>query len=227
VSVEQRRDQRFRYYLEIKLHKGAGEKKYLTDDVSYRGFLLHSDEEFNERQLVRFSTRLPPDDTSFRGHALVVHKSSDSAYGFELYGTDKRDNPWERFIREVARFEPPSKKIPEREKRATPRFDLLLPIRAKNLSSLEQLYTRDISASGIFIHSEHEKYAVDQSLQLELLHPSKEGSFNLGGIITRVEKGRGIAVELADMNETRREELWNFVEDLFPDDFHIRLPDEE
>lgn len=218
---------RFRYHLELKMHKGAEEKKYLTDDVSYRGFLLHSEDNFTERQLVRFSAHLPPEGDVFRGHALVVHKGSDYAYGFQLYGADKRDNPWERFIRDFARFEPNTQPVPGMEKRLTPRFDASLPIRAKNLNSIQLLYTRDLSTSGIFIHST-DPFDPGQSLQLELLHPTEEGKFELGGIVTRVESGRGIAVELSGLTEDRRESLWQFIGNLFPeDDFHVRLPDEE
>lgn len=225
---EQRRDRRFRYRLPVTLVRGAQEVALLSDDVSFRGLFLRTDDPPPLRQLLQLRLRLPPENDELRVHAMAVFtvapgtEGRTPGVGVQLYALgDEARQRWERFVRWVAATHPesdaarvrPKPSAPDPVHRRFPRVARTLTVRTPSVDDLQVLVTRDVSRGGKFLRTTAD-LPVGSELRLLVAHPRTGQTFAVDAIVRRRVEGpperAGIGVEFVGLDEKRREELASF-----------------
>lgn len=127
-SKQRRRDKRYRTQLPVRTRLGGKVQEATAEDVSFRGLYLATDNPPPERQLIRIEASLPPNDTAFATHAMVVYCVTTAepggrrpGCGVQFYGMGNERRAWEAYVqhvqrssealpdrREVARVQPPA-----------------------------------------------------------------------------------------------------------------------
>ncbi|HUH03035.1 MAG TPA: PilZ domain-containing protein [Kofleriaceae bacterium] len=225
-----RREPRFRLQIPVQLRLGKQIIDLVTEDVSFSGMFLRTDQPPPQRGLVKVDVPVDGELQPIPLVAMVVHSISPSpdsrripGAGLQLYGVggEVRDR-WARFILslrqrhqdaasrpvrvEVSSVTPPVEPINRRHVR----FAAVLAVRSKTLDELVTTYTRDISQGGTFLTTDVPLIAGDD-LYLELIHPESGNAFGLQCIVKRKVRD-GVGVEFSDLDEQRRELFWRFVE---------------
>lgn len=225
---EQRRDRRFRYQLPVTLLRGAQEVSLLSDDVSFRGLFLRTDDPPPLRQLVQLRMRLPPGNDELRVHAMAVFSvppgtaGRTPGVGVQLYALgDEVRQRWERFVRWVAETHPegaaprnpPGPAAPDPVHRRFPRVARTLTVRTPSVDDLQVLVTRDVSRGGKFLRTSLD-VPVGSALRLLVAHPRTGQTFAVDAIVRRRVEGpperAGIGVEFVGLDDQRREALAAF-----------------
>jgi PilZ domain len=101
----QRRDKRYRTRLPVRTRVGGRLQSLFTDDVSFRGLFLCTEQPPPVRQLIRIETILPPNNVPFATHGMVVYvigKDDPSGrppgVGVQFYGMGDERRVWESFV---------------------------------------------------------------------------------------------------------------------------------
>jgi hypothetical protein len=118
-SAEQRQDRRFPFRLAVTLVRGREEIPLRTDDVSFQGLFLETDEPVPLRQLVRLRLLLPPFHRELIAHGMAVHAVRPEGdpirppgVGVQLYGLDRAArNVWSDFVARVRQGELDDRRI--------------------------------------------------------------------------------------------------------------------
>ena len=108
-TADLRREGRTAYRLPVTLVRGREEIPVRSEDVSYHGLFLETDEPLPLRHLIRLRLLLPPYDRELQAHAMVVHVvPSDNAegkpagVGVQLYALDRAARAvWGHFVARV------------------------------------------------------------------------------------------------------------------------------
>jgi hypothetical protein len=225
-----RREPRFRLQIPVQLRLGKQIIDLVTEDVSFSGMFLRTDQPPPQRGLVKVDVPVEGDRQPIPLVAMVVHRIEPipgsrrvPGAGLQLYGVggEVRDR-WARFILslrqrhqdaasrpvrvEVSNVTPPVEPINRRHER----FAAVLAVRSNTLDELVTTYTRDISQGGTFLTTDVPLTAGDD-LYVELIHPESGTSFGLQCIVKRKVRD-GVGVEFSDLDDERRELFWRFVE---------------
>jgi hypothetical protein len=233
VDRTKRREQRFDIQLALALRQGTRVQRLLTENVSYRGLFVRTDTPPPLRQLVKLETQLPPEATPFVTHGMSVfviqpddQNGRAPGAGIQFYGMGDERRAWEAFvnhIRQKARVEgnaalgtgsSPSLQGPEPVRRRHERIAITLEVRPASVEDLMRLWTRDVSAGGMFLSASEPRPEVGARLQLTIWHPTTGGSFALDVIVRRHGDhpgGAGVGVEFLGMTDARRRELFQFI----------------
>lgn len=231
MSESKRRDPRHVVQIALKLTVRRVTYQVVTEDVSFRGLFVRTDEAISARQLVPIEVDLP--DGVLKVHAMavwVIGKDNDTGrvpgVGLQFYGLGREETGrWQRFVRGLresearaaeearAQAQHASEVAVEPIRRAHPRFSAAFFVRAKNRDTLLELYTRDISAGGMFLLTD-EVVALGARVALEIVHPDAKQVFELSAIVRRASRPpepTGLGVEFPDLDEPRRAALFDFI----------------
>lgn len=105
-TPEQRRAERYPYRLPVTLVRGREEIPLLTEDVSYHGFFLATDDLPPIRHLLRMRLLLPPFNRELSVFGMAVHHVAEfdrqPGVGVQLYALDRAARAvWENFVTSV------------------------------------------------------------------------------------------------------------------------------
>lgn len=101
-------------------------------------------------------------------------------------------------------------------RRAYPRYDAELELDLRSVNELRHLFTRDVSRGGMFIVTDA-PLDPGASLLLQVLHPSRQESFELAAVVRRRDLSpAGIGVEFTDLTPERREAFMAFIQEKLP-----------
>jgi uncharacterized protein (TIGR02266 family) len=230
----QRRDRRFDVQLSLTLRQGNKSQALLTENVSYRGLFVRTDTPPPLRQLVKLEAVLPPDGVRFVTHGMSVFVIPPDdpggrapGAGIQFYGMGDERRAWEAFVNQIkprAEGSAPTPllahdlKGPEPVRRKFERVPLVLEVRPTSVTDLLRMWTRDISAGGMFL-SASQPPAIGAELRLAVTHPATGTVFNLDAIVRRHgdnPSGHGVGVEFVGMSEARRREFFRFITSTVP-----------
>jgi hypothetical protein len=104
--AELRREGRTAYRLPVTLVRGREEIPLRSEDVSYHGLFLETDEPLPLRHLIRLRLLLPPYDRELVAHGMVVHvvpadnaEGKPAGVGVQLYALDRSARAvWGHFV---------------------------------------------------------------------------------------------------------------------------------
>jgi hypothetical protein len=105
-TAELRREGRTAYRLPVTLLRGREEIPLLSEDVSYHGLFLETDDPLPLRHLIRLRLLLPPYDRELVAHGMVVHvvppgnaEGKRPGVGVQLYALDRAARAvWGHFV---------------------------------------------------------------------------------------------------------------------------------
>ncbi len=237
MGKERRREPRYPYRLPITLKAQGKAQETITEDVSYRGTFVVTDEPPPMRSLVQVRAKLPNSGELLETHAMNVFVlprgnggGRTPGVGLQFYAMgDAVKKQWNDFIDSVRRkISPP---VPKTTERQFVRFALKLAVKPRNLDELHTLYTRDVSRGGMFLLAPR-ALSVGSELAVDVYHPESDEVFTLECIVRRTEPGPplGIGVEFHKLNANGRQAFYEFVtsaiEELTGDDL-IMIDDED
>lgn len=230
-----RRDVRYRVRVPVVLAIGRRSLSSVTQDVSLRGMFVHTDSPPALRQLVRVDVMLPG-DAKLSLNAMIVfvlpahneHRRPPGV-GLQLYGVGREaESVWQAFIRDVAAQHPEADRhdvelqkpaAPDPVRRRHPRLGVRMRVLPRNVDALIEMWTRDVSRGGMFIETEHE-LSVGDALELDVVHPQSGDTFTLPCVVRRVARGsagRGVGVEIVDLDAGRRTAFQEFAMSSIPE----------
>lgn len=221
-----RRDARYQARFPAQLTFGKRRLSLRTEDISFRGVFLRSDTPPPLRQLVKVRLVVPFAGIALEMHGMTVHVVEyDNAegrcpgIGVSFYGMDRDTREgWEATVRHVALTAPLAddqaplsvpENTPEPIRRRFQRHTAVLTVSTKSKSELDALVTSDVSKGGTFLRTE-EAFKIGSAVMVCLHHPDNDSTFILDGIVRHVELD-GVGVEFVGLDDTRREELDDFV----------------
>jgi len=226
--------------LVLRTRLGGRLRELVAENVSFRGLFLTSAVALPIRQLIRIETSLPPDDTPFATHAMVVHvvppaeAGAPHGAGVQFYGMGDERRLWERYIQHLQRSaevmpdlritgEVPV--IPEpavaaariaegsgpQDSRRFHRYPVVLEVRPRDIDELLRMYSRDVSIGGMFLSTPRE-IEVGSELRLDVRHPQGDGVFQLSAVVRRRStQPLGLGVEFIGLDDRRRAEFFDFI----------------
>lgn len=227
-----RREARFDVQLALTLKSGSKSQHVLTENVSYRGLFVRTDTPPPLRQLVKLEAVLPPDNVRFVSHGMSVFviKPDDASgrapgAGIQFYGMGDERRAWEAYVNLVkksAAVTPavargPALPGPEPVRRKHERVAMVLEVRPTSIADLIRMWTRDISAGGMFLSSS-QLLPLGTELELAVKHPTTGTVFNVEAVVRRHgdhKAGSGLGVEFT-MSEERRLEFFRFITSTVP-----------
>lgn len=227
-EASQRFDKRFWYRLAVELHWGRHSRRFMTENVSLGGIFLATEEPPDLRVLLRITMKLPPDDRELTAHGMAVHvvragagPGATAGVGVQFYAVDGATRArWAEFIKYVERtFAPVPEALPEppprADRRQHPRTHAELELEVRSVEELKTLYTRDVSAGGMFIVTDL-ALAVGAPLRIQVVHPRTRARFPVDAVVRRLQHPsgvKGLGVEFVAMTDARRAEFLRFVRD--------------
>jgi hypothetical protein len=228
-----RRENRFDVQLSLTLRQGYRTQVLMTENVSYRGVFVRTDTPPPLRQLVKLEAVLPPGNVRFASHGMSVFviKPGDESgrapgAGIQFYGMGDERRAWEAFVNyrkhavHPEAVPPPSgAPAPEPVRRRFERVALVLEVRPASISDLISMWTRDISAGGMFLSGD-ERPAIGAELRLAIEHPATRTQFHLDAVVRRHGDrnavGNGIGVEFVGLSDNKRREFFRFITSTVP-----------
>ncbi|MBN1959638.1 MAG: PilZ domain-containing protein [Deltaproteobacteria bacterium] len=251
---EGRRDRRFRVQIPVTLSLSNKSLEIVTGDVSLRGLFLITEYTLKPSQFIRMDIILPFSNNKislFGSVAYFVSPSKNNnqqvGAGVELYGNGPDELLlWKKFILELEQRFPqaieqklmldsnlnPNKttNFPN-ERRRFQRFETEFQVRGYfgEIADLVLMYTRDISKGGMFIKT-NALLEIGSEIELQLVHPVTHLQFPVSCVVRRIvsdRSNRGMGVEFVNLDDHRRNQLWDFISSGVPnipkEDF--RLPE--
>lgn len=232
MSEIKRRDARHVVQIVLRLLVRRATYTVVTEDVSFRGLFVRTDEPIGARQLVPIEIDLPDGVLKVHGMAVwVIGKDNPGGrvpgVGLQFYGLGREESGrWQRFVRALREAEvraaeearaqadqAASGLAVEPIRRTHPRFSAAFLVRAKNRDTLLDLYTRDISAGGMFLLT-GERVPIGATIALELVHPDAQQVFELSAVVRRTSRApepSGLGLEFPELDEQRRDALFQFI----------------
>jgi Tfp pilus assembly protein PilZ len=205
------------------LRIGRTEHSVVTENVSARGLFLRTTERPSDRLLVKLVLS-PEKEEPLEVTAMTAwHLPADNAFGrapgigLQFYGLGRdQSQALGRLLARAAREE--TKAAAEVKKapppiRQHPRHMVSLRMRPVDVKQLLELYTRDISAGGMFVETPT-VLAVGDRAVFELIHPDVREGFRLPCVVRHVSKDparKGLGLEFVDLDDKVRRDLHTFV----------------
>jgi Tfp pilus assembly protein PilZ len=230
-----RRDVRLRARIAAVLTIGKRSFQTMTEDVSLRGVFVHTDSPPSMRQLVRVEVTLPS-GAKLTLNAMVVfvlpvanEYRRPPGVGLQLYGVGREQEAlWQSFIRELAAQQPEAGRLavelqtppaPDPIRRQHPRLAVRMRVQPRNVQALLEMWTRDVSRGGMFIETEH-ALGVGELLEVDVVHPQTGATFTLSCVVRRIARGsagRGLGVEIRELDDDRRAAFQDFAMSSIPE----------
>lgn len=227
ANPTKRREERYQVQLALVVRQGARNQEVLTENVSYRGVFIRTDRPPPLRQLVKLEGRLEPDGTPFTSHGMSVFVVAPGnaagrapGAGIQFYGMGDERKAWERFVNHVkgarrATIDPPLTG-PEPIRRMFERVPLTLEVRPRSVDELVRMWSRDVSAGGMFLTST-QRFQVGDALALLIKHPTTDATYSLDATVRRVSAAPpGIGVEFTGLTDDRRGAFFRFATSAMP-----------
>lgn len=206
MSRQNRRDPRVEIALDVFIQDAAGEVKYMTKDISYRGVFIVTRDPFPLRKLVRF--RMTSDDGDYQMMGLVAHRVNDfdaaesgrdAGMGIQLYSVGKvTKERWRDFVTETYHADPVARA--ELERKRMPRIRIHL----KNEKMKDQFMSRDFPSGGIFYRT-NDLQDVGTRVVCDVIHPKSGRIFELPATVTNRVDGsrrkRGLQLTFEELSE--------------------------
>lgn len=206
----------------------------LTEDVSFRGVFLRTDNPPELRQLVRITFTLPDTSEKLSMHGMAVHRVERNnqggrapGVGVQFYAIDKSTNAaWLSFVQRFAREHPEALDQPvalappdalDPIRREHPRYAAALELDLRTVDELRTLYSRDVSHGGMFIVTDL-VLAPGTPILIEVVHPISRALFMLDAVVRRVSSPgevRGLGVSFVHPDDERHRAFIAFVHDTF------------
>lgn len=105
TSADQRRDPRYVFRLPVTLLRGREEIPLRTEDISYQGLFLETDEPLPLRHLIHLRLLLPPFYRELETFGMAVHAPAGrraGGVGVQLYALDRAARTvWGNFVTRV------------------------------------------------------------------------------------------------------------------------------
>jgi hypothetical protein len=102
ATADQRRDRRYTFRLPVTLLRGREEIPLRTEDVSYQGLFLDTDDPPPLRRLLRLRLLIPPFHRELTTFAMAVHAREGGGVGVQLYALDRAARTvWANFVTRV------------------------------------------------------------------------------------------------------------------------------
>lgn len=234
-SYNKRRHERYEFSAPVVLIRGRKQTQLRSEDVSFGGLFLRTDNPPPLRDLVKIRMVLPSDHQEIELLGMAVHRvppggPRNAGIGVLLYGLDPTlRSRWEHFVQEVrvgmhgsgssedvAAWPEPVEHKPE-VKAYRPELRVQLP----HLAALETIRDRDLPRKRTFVRTELflEK---GTPARIVLLHPDSGRAFTLQGVVMqpiRKPNMTGLALELTDVDQRVLDEFAAFIED----DIHVTV----
>lgn len=107
----------------------------------------------------------------------------------------------------------------DRERRDFPRKPVAFLVKMRDVGSLRQLFTRDISLGGMFLKTQIEK-PLNTAVEVMIVHPWTNEEFPLEAIVRRIERSEtgsiaGLGVEFSGVDDDLRDSILMFIESGF------------
>ncbi|HEU5055838.1 MAG TPA: PilZ domain-containing protein [Kofleriaceae bacterium] len=156
-------------------------------------------------------------------------------FGVQFYGMGDERRVWEAFVHYIQQT---AAALPDRRESRPPpiarsslatgsvrighgsaaqdnrrfqRFPVVLEVRPRDLEDLYRLYSRDVSAGGMFLATPRE-IEVGEQVRLDVRHPHSASVFHLSAIVRRRSgEPAGIGVEFVGLDDQRRREFFDFI----------------
>jgi Tfp pilus assembly protein PilZ len=234
---DQRKDPRYPLRISATLIRGKEETLLVTDDVSRHGVFLRTIDPPKLRQLVKLVLQLPPNRELVTFHGMAVHVVAPGAarvpgVGVQFYSADLAQRAkWERFIRGVAEGRIKQEKLavkaePAKTKQRPAQRAAKIRLWVKSIEQLQQIFDENIAKGGLLLATD-EPIPVGSAMHVVIMHPISKRSFDLEGVVRRaVERHgfKGIAIELANMDQAERERFMDFTSSAVDVELSIDIP---
>lgn len=217
---DKRREPRHAAHVSVKLTRQGVSSDLLTDDVSFRGAFVRTDEPPKLRQLVKLEVELPGGH-KIEAHAMVVHVRPAGpgvvpGVGVQFWGQMSEQRAWERFVQDLgAHRGPQSSRRKDKVRRSSQRFRIELPV---NLGAVAGV-TRDVSETGMAIRTEK---AFPLGMRVHLVVTTREGDeVGLDAIVRRAiheDTFRGVGVEFTTDDPEARRAIFEAARTVQPDE---------
>ncbi len=225
-----RHEPRYRLQIPVTLMLGKQALSLTTEDISFSGLFLRTDELLPVRGLIRFQVPIEGRGEPLSLTGMVVHVVAPDGgsgrvpgVGVRLYGiggTVMRE--WVDFAKALRARYPNSEQRPvrvapqpedvEMVRRREQRFAATLEVRLSTVEELHVVYTRDISRGGMFIATEL-PLSMGDAVFVELVHPETDQVFGMACVVRRATR-EGVGVEFEHLSDGQRQSLAEFIEPL-------------
>jgi Tfp pilus assembly protein PilZ len=233
-------DRRYSFHVKVVLGSGRTEIVTQTKDVSFKGVFVRSDTPLAERHLLRLRFTLPPEGdeleiTGMVARGVPTRGSSSPGVGIQFFaasaGTRERWNRFIRFVAAGARALPAPQGAPasaaappvfppgtpDAVRRKYPRYAAVLRVHIRDVSDLQQLYTRNVSKGGLFVGTTLE-LAPGTELKMAVIHPKSGIAFPLDAVVRwrAPPPNPGLGLEFTALDDHRRDAFFDFVRSEIP-----------
>lgn len=223
MGSERRMETRFPYRTSVIVRMGKLERELYTEDVSFRGLFVRTDDPYPMRSLVHVSILVPGAERLLDVNAMVVHRVPPSSAGgrvpgsgLQLYGVDREIRArWDALVAAVRSLPVPAASVgakPEPVRRRFPRFQAELAVQVERPDG-PMLLTRDISRGGLLLGTDLD-LPVGASLLLYLPHPNGSSKITVEAVVRRVVRDpdmSALGVEFVDVDEATAQALAEIV----------------
>lgn len=231
-----RRHGRVPLVMPVTMIVGKREIPAVTEDVSRGGMRLRTDQPPPEKRFVQVRFEPSPGAPPVLLSGVTVRVINPGAgrtpgVGVQIYGNAAQAvSAWERFVATVpatlgaaagAPVHARADSVPvEPTRRRFERVAAAFEVRVPSVDDLMPFASRDVSKGGLFLVTDAPR-AVGDRLGIILVHPERDERFEVSCVVRRVvteaELGIGMGVEFTDLDEVRRDDLWEFLSGGIPD----------
>jgi hypothetical protein len=231
MGDERRFDTRFPLRLAVTVTSSKTSRDLFSEDVSFRGLFVRTDEPYPLRSLVRVHLVTPADGRGLELLAMAVHfvpfdneAGHPPGSGLQLYALDRDTRArWDAVVA-FARAHPDAGDVvpdgapePEPVCSSAPRHQAELAVHVERPEG-PVLFSRDLRQGGLLLGTDLD-LPVGASLLLHVAHPRTGELVDLEAVVrhrVREPEGSALGVELVRLDERRRRLLAEIVEPWVP-----------
>ena len=227
-----RRHERFRFVAPAVLVRGRRQTQLKTEDVSFSGLFLRTDEPPPLRDLVKIRLVLPSEGEEVELMGMAVHRVEpggprNAGIGVLLYGIDPAlRSRWEKFVQEVRAGKHgsgPTQDLPWPESRQAPppEYRPELRVQLPHQQAMETIRDRDLPRKRTFVRTELYLEAGSEA-RVVFVHPESRGLFSVEGkVMQPIRKPgmNGLALELLGVDDKVIADFAAFIDD----DIHVTV----
>ena len=236
-TQEKRRHRRLAVSLPLTITTATGKIDLTTEDVSFSGLFVRTDDPAPLRRLVKLHLTMPDTKEQMEMLAMVVYTvsaeqskrfSKPPGMGLNLYGLNAQSRlKWREFVartidlHDQARLQDlttlPGRIEPIR--RRFPRFEAEFVVHVETTQALYDMVTLNISAGGAFLATD-EVLAAGTDIKLTIVHPEDGSEFVIKGQVVRhipaKDGAGGLGVCFEEMDSSARSGFVDFIESGLP-----------
>lgn len=231
MTDERRFDKRFPLRLAVTVTSTKTSRDLFSEDVSFCGLFVGTDEPYALRSLVRVHLIAPDDGRELEVLAMAVHfvpydneGGHPPGSGLQLFALDREQRArWDALVA-FARAHPDAGDLvpdgapePEPARRQTVRYQVELAVHVERPDG-PVLYTRDLSLGGLLLGADLD-LPVGASLLLHVAHARTGELIDLEAVVRhrlREPDCTGLDVEFVRLDDMRRAALAEIVEPWVP-----------